>query len=203
MTPETYIKSACAQCGGHIEFPAGAAGLTTDCPHCGQPTELLAPLTDRKKFLFTKKIIVIGIVILILAAGIGGAIFAVKRAHRIAGEKQRAEIAARSAAEKARQEAEALANDPIEQAGFHALRVAIEKSRGSSLIYASGTIQNKTGQRRFGVKVELDLLDASGQKIGSATDYAATIEPHADWKFKALVIEPKAVSAKIIAVNER
>lgn len=40
MSEELTARCACAQCGNHIEFPLDAAGLTVNCPHCQQYTEL-------------------------------------------------------------------------------------------------------------------------------------------------------------------
>src|ERR1700761_459451 len=40
MNDELHAKCACQNCGTHIEFPLEAAGMTYDCPHCQQPTEL-------------------------------------------------------------------------------------------------------------------------------------------------------------------
>ncbi|MEW6304110.1 MAG: FxLYD domain-containing protein [Verrucomicrobiota bacterium] len=49
LTPEAepaaqevcYWKGFCEHCGGHLEFPARAAGTRIDCPHCRQRTRLL------------------------------------------------------------------------------------------------------------------------------------------------------------------
>jgi Zn-dependent protease with chaperone function len=35
-----YAKCSCQQCGTHIEFPIEADGVTINCPHCNQPTQL-------------------------------------------------------------------------------------------------------------------------------------------------------------------
>lgn len=43
MSEEKYSKMSCGACGGHLEFPAEAAGQTIDCPHCGKPLTLAAP----------------------------------------------------------------------------------------------------------------------------------------------------------------
>ena len=58
------------------------------------------------------------------------------------------------------------------------------------------------GRQRFGVKVHLDLFDASGKKVGEATDYQPVLEPNGQWNFKALVVSSKAASAKIGAIKE-
>jgi len=40
MEAGNYAKCSCAYCGGHIEFPAEAAGAVVACPHCQQPATL-------------------------------------------------------------------------------------------------------------------------------------------------------------------
>ena len=70
-------------------------------------------------------------------------------------------------------------------------------------MYAVGTLTNAANRQRFGVKVELDLLDDGGQKVGGAKDYQPVIEPHGEWQFKALVVDSKAKSAKVAAVSEQ
>jgi hypothetical protein len=80
--------------------------------------------------------------------------------------------------------------------------VSIEKAPDSSLRYAVGTLHNRSERQRFGVQIELELLDAAGGKAGAAKDYRAVLEPGADWSFRALVLEPKAATARVAAVRE-
>jgi hypothetical protein len=88
------------------------------------------------------------------------------------------------------------------QAELQASEVSLEHAPGTSLVYAVGTIKNNSARQRFGVKVELDLSDAAGQKIGTATDYRQVLDPGAEWQFKALVVDSKTKSAKIVAIHE-
>lgn len=79
----------------------------------------------------------------------------------------------------------------------------LEKSKGgSSLVYAVGTIRNESDHQRFGVKVEVDILDGRGKKVGKATDYIQVIEPREEWRFHALVLEDRAAAAKIASIKE-
>src|SRR5262245_50511501 len=39
---ETFFKCSCRTCGGHIEFPGHAVGMSIGCPHCGATTDLYA-----------------------------------------------------------------------------------------------------------------------------------------------------------------
>jgi len=90
----------------------------------------------------------------------------------------------------------------LAEQGFDASAVTVEKTPGSSLIYAVGTIKNTTEHQRFGIKVELELLDSAGRKLGGASDYRQVLEPGAQWQFKALVVDAKTVSAKISSIQE-
>ena len=198
MASPTHFKCECQHCGGHLECPVESASLTTDCPHCGKPTELSAPPPLRKSSVPVRKIIFISLVLLILIAA--GSILFVKNAEQKKQLRLAAE-AARLAAQQAA-EAEAKASDPIAQAGWSVATIRFEKTPGSTVIHAVGNLLNETDRRRFGVKVHLDLLDADGQKIGATTDYQASIEPRARWQFSALVVNAKAVAAKVAAVEE-
>ena len=199
MTGTTHFKCECQHCGGHLECPAESAGLTTDCPHCGKPTELIAPPPLRKPSAPAKKILFTGIALLI--AIVATSMVVAKSARRKEQLRAEAAEAARLDAQQAA-EAEARASDPLVQAGWSLIKVRIEKMPDSKIIHAAGTLQNETDHRRFGVKIHLDLFDATDQKIGTATDYQPSIEPHARWQFSALVVNAKTVSAKVAAVEE-
>ena len=68
---------------------------------------------------------------------------------------------------------------------------------------AAGALKNETDKQRFGVTVEIDLLDTAGVKIGSAKDYAPVIEPRTEWKFRALLVQKKVASARVADVKEQ
>jgi hypothetical protein len=80
--------------------------------------------------------------------------------------------------------------------------ITLEKAKGSSLVYAVGVMRNDSVHQRFGVHLELELTDARGNKAGMAKDYRAVLEPHQEWRFRALVLDSKAVSAKVAAIRE-
>jgi hypothetical protein len=81
--------------------------------------------------------------------------------------------------------------------------VSLQKTEGSALIYAVGTVRNNSDRQRFGVKIELDLLDSQDQKIGTAGDYIAILEPHKDWPFRALLTQSKAVRVTVAKIVEQ
>src|SRR5689334_18707423 len=90
MVQTKYLKGECAHCGGRIEFPADAAGMTTDCPHCGKPTELLLAQPKDQSTIPPQVIIWTVIAVLVLAAGFGAALYALKRAQRWAARQKQA-----------------------------------------------------------------------------------------------------------------
>jgi hypothetical protein len=179
------------------------AGLASDCPHCGQQTDLLLAAPPEEPTLPRRTIVwaVIGIVILVM--GLIGAIAALKRAERWAArQKHQAESAAVVEGSSNPPVGAAPLDDPQTQKGFVVSAVELEKAPGTSLVYAVGTLKNTSDHKRFGVKVELDLFDAGGQKMGTATDYQLVMETNTVWPFKALVVDAKATSAKVAAIKE-
>jgi len=190
------LRGECQQCGRPIEFEAEVIGTTADCPYCGQPTELMLDLpVDPVSPSRSKAIIFAIIVLVILVGGGGGIIVALKRAQRLSARKPESVTPAAS-------QTTPVPADPLAAIGFRASSVTLDKGDGSSIVYAVGMIGNLTNRQRFGVRVELELLDASGGKVGSTSDYRATLEPNEEWHFRALVVEKKAVSAKIVAIKE-
>jgi hypothetical protein len=144
---------------------------------------------------------VIGIVILVM--GLVGAIAALKRAERWAArQKHQAETAAVVESSSNVPADTAATEDPQAQNGFVVSAVALEKAPGTSLVYAVGTVKNTADHKRFGVKVELDLFDANEQKVGTAKDYQPVMETNSIWHFKALVVDTKAMSAKVAVIKE-
>jgi hypothetical protein len=79
--------------------------------------------------------------------------------------------------------------------------ITLQKGQGS-LVYAVGTLRNDSDHQRFGVRIELDLLDSSGKRIGQAKDYVQVIEPHRDWRFRALVNAPRTASVRVAKIKE-
>ena len=78
----------------------------------------------------------------------------------------------------------------------------LEKAKSGSLVYAVGTLKNDSDHQRYGVRVEFELLDASGKNVGKASDYKDVVEPRKEWRYRALVLTKKAASARLVSVNE-
>ncbi|MBP9901863.1 MAG: FxLYD domain-containing protein [Verrucomicrobia bacterium] len=190
------LSGACQHCGRAIEFRAETAGMTADCPHCGQPTELLLALPpDSNTPARTKAILFTIVALVILIGGLIGTVLALKRAERLSARH-------RESAAKANAQIVPPPANPFAPVGFSVSPVTLEQSQSSAIVHAVGKVRNLTNRQRFGVRVQLELLDRNGRKIGEAKDYQALLEPNAEWPFRALVVEPKAVSAIIRGITE-
>lgn len=216
MQQEPYLKGSCEKCGANIEFPEEGLGQSIPCPHCGENTNLSSadvllvqsPQANSKKrppiFL-----IALGCLALVAALTVG-LIAARKSARSSPAEKTVSDIRdEETASEKtpakkkpARRAKKSSVAVDFQANGLQAVNVILEKSENSRLIYAVGTIRNQSDRQRFGIKVELDLFDAQGAKLGATTDYVPVIEPRKETNFRALVTEAKAASVKVTSISE-
>jgi hypothetical protein len=192
MSRLKHLQGECSHCGGRLEFPADSIGAMADCPHCGQPTELTLAAPPSTSIVPAKAIVWTLIAVLILGGGLAGAMVALKRAQKMAARQKQ------TAVETVTNEVSPVAG----QANLNVSNVVLEKAQGSSLVHAVGTVRNAAAKQRFGVKVEIDLFDAAGQRLGIAQDYLPVLEPNAEWRFKALVMQSKVVSAKVASIKE-
>jgi hypothetical protein len=194
-----FLKGECQQCAGRIEFPAEAIGMPTQCPHCGKQTELMLAAPPQPSSVPRKAVIYAVIAFVILVGGLAASLIAVKRAQGlVARQKGREANPSATANPSGVPTPESMAA----QAGFRVSLIKLQKSERGSIVYALGNVRNETDRKRFGVKVELDLLDNAGRKVSEAKDYHPVLEPKESWEFKALVIEPRATTVKLAAVKE-
>jgi hypothetical protein len=211
--PESFAKCACQLCGGHIEFPVHAAGETVPCPHCGQPTLLLAGKAAPVEIgcgCATRRWIyaALGVVGVALLGGAAYLDLASDNSPKVAAASIRP-VRPSNASPVLPAPAPAPVPPPEPEPpadlghGLKAGAVTLEKLGDGRLIYAVGTLSNATTRQRFGVKVDLDVLDDQRHKIGSATDYADVIEPGKEWKFRAMVTDKAAASARLAGVKEQ
>ena len=68
MSETTYAKCACAQCGGHSEYPVQAVGQSVACPHCGNPTMLVVAGPAKKSGLRKWLLLLVALVLFLLLA---------------------------------------------------------------------------------------------------------------------------------------
>ena len=80
---------------------------------------------------------------------------------------------------------------------FSVGKITLQKVQGSSLVYAVGTVKNTAGRERFGVRIELNLLDKQDQNLGVVSDYISVVDTNKNWQFKALLTPTDAKVAKV------
>ncbi|EEF62705.1 FxLYD domain-containing protein [Pedosphaera parvula] len=78
----------------------------------------------------------------------------------------------------------------------------IEQKRGSDFRTAVGTVENASLNVHFGIRVDLDLLDAQGTKVGSLNDVVKELGSHESWRFVAQVNDTNAVTVKVVSIKE-
>jgi hypothetical protein len=196
-----FLKGECTHCAGHLEFPAEAAGMTANCPHCGKQTDLLLAQPKDEPVVPKSMLVWTAIAILLLVGGLGATIYALKLAQRRADERKKQTAVPAQPPNSSPTPADATP-DSIAQAGFRLSEVKLEKAH--SVVHAVGTLENLSTKTRYGVKIEFDVFDADGKKIGTAQDSVReTIEPGAKWAFRALVLGKKAASVKATGVSEQ
>jgi hypothetical protein len=211
MAETKYLKCACEKCGGRIEFPVEAVGTATDCPHCGQRTELVVetePAPDftarwRRWLLVVAGICCLGVIV--LEAGL---YYFKHKVNTISTAPAKPKTAATDsnpvspAPTETQAVVEAVPKPPKALSDLKVGEIQLQKTKDSSLVYAVGTLKNESDSQRFGVKIELDLLDARDLKVGTAQDYLQVLEPRREWQFHALIITPKAVKAVVASIKE-
>ena len=185
MTAKTFCKSACRHCGGNIEYPIEAAGMSIPCPHCQESTVL--PV-DSKGLSLRRGLWLTAMVLLLGGAGWGGfALFS--RWHSASAHSP-------------------LIPDPppadlqrLEQLAFWDF--AIEQKEGSSITHAVARVVNESQRTRYGIEVQLELFDELGQPAGAAKDYLESLEPGQDSHIRALVVRRGASSARVLQITEQ
>jgi hypothetical protein len=194
---QEFQKAACTFCGGNIEYPATAAGMTVECPHCHQQTELQSVQKAGRGISSLLLYTVLGIA---LAAGALLLLKARKPEQAAIAPVTSSPVASNSnAAPVATPVPRPKSVDDLKLIGG----LSVGRARGSRLSYAMGTLTNDSDHQRYGVRVEVDLFDEAGNKLPQqANDYLQMLEPRKEWKFRALVLETKAVKGKVAAIKE-
>lgn len=205
MSTNNFVKGACRQCAGHLEFPADAAGETAACPHCGQPTELVALILPNKLNGSRRRWLGIGLAAAAILIALAAAFLGMHKVdHAAAPAISTIHPAQSNGSHVSLASPIVQTNPPIETRtnDFALLPFKLEKTPGSSLVYVIGTLRNLSSRQRFGVKVEFGLFDINDVAVGTATDYQRMLEPNGDWHFKALVMQSKTASARLNSILE-
>lgn len=207
-----------------MEFPSYAVGGMTLCPHCQkstrtkadasapapQPVVAAAPKSPPPAPVEAKgggSGVLIGALIAGMLA-FGAWWLTQNRAPKKELEEPKV-AASKPAAEVPQPATNATAAPPstptpatvknVQDLKFSAVQIQRPKgTRGSKLIYATGSVTNSSNVQRLGVKVEIDLLNDKGEKIDNSSDYRAAMQPGEVWNFRALAHDP-AVATGVVA----
>ena len=199
MNRTKILRGVCQQCGGPLQFPAEIVGTTSECPLCHATTELVLE-TPESEPAIPRRIIVWSVVgMIILLSGLVLSFFALNRVRTLAGRAKKNSTTAMTNSAPVENPEQKIAST----AGFGISPIELQKSTNTTLIYAVGTLTNKGAKQRFGVAVTVEIRDEQGKILGTATDYQATMEPNADWTFRALVPFSKAANARLTGIKER
>jgi len=218
MTTETKtFKFPCHRCGGRIQASADYVGRSIACPHCGESIVVAAPAGaspndagkeragDGTGFLKKLSRILVGATVLAGLLLVGVAYWSSRRTVT-QGERTTATPASGGAAATISpaggSEAGAASPVPKSSSDLKAGEISLERQAKSSLIYAVGTVTNASDFQRFGVRLELEILDQAGRPAGRASDYARLIEPRALWNFRALMTDRHAAGARVYKISE-
>lgn len=166
-----YAKGACDLCGGHIEFPAEAAGRAVACPHCGGTTALnVAAAAPPPRKRGAPRWVVLAAVCFVFTAL---ALVSVK--SHLPGHAPRA---------------------------LSAKVLSFERAAANNPGAVSGVVKNGAARQRQGVRVEIELLNSRGEPLWATTAFAPAIEPNKSWSFRASVVDPNVVTARVARVRE-
>jgi hypothetical protein len=205
MSAISYLKCSCQQCGRHIEFPADAIGTSVDCPHCGWPTELTLPAPPELSAPSPRNLTwpVIGLCVLLF--GMIASFVGLRMVKQLALKNRSGKsgaLAAKSTNNLAKTGSPAATAASISTNDFIVAGITLEKAKDSNFVYVIGSVKNETDRQRFGVRVDLDLFDQAGDKVGRTSDYRQTLAPEAEWHFKALVFQSSAATATLASIKE-
>lgn len=227
---DEFLKCSCNHCAGRIEFPASGEGATVPCPHCGHTTRLSVasseavpnamdePVAPRAAAGSRSRVgLAATIAVVTLLAGISATAIwfsTTQRKKHFAAPVSSSDSASTNQADPSAAADSAAEAGPATAAGATAVAVpkspddlkaglvTLEKAKGTSLVYAIGLLRNDSDHQRFGIKVEIEVIDAAGNKVGTARDYRAVLEPRQGWRFRALVLDKRAAAARLVSIEE-
>jgi predicted RNA-binding Zn-ribbon protein involved in translation (DUF1610 family) len=84
---------------------------------------------------------------------------------------------------------------------IEALNPVWTKAKEGSVQSITGQVVNNSDTRYIGVRIEFELLDKNGTVLGTTIDQVSGIEPKKTWAFKAIAIDPDAVTFKFVKLS--
>jgi hypothetical protein len=94
------------------------------------------------------------------------------------------------------------AKTPASLADLKAGRFELKRTSGKDELFAAGDVENVSGNFHRRIKVNLDLLDERGAKIGAVSDIITELPAHKTWHVIARVSDRNAVSVRFSGMSE-
>ena len=79
---------------------------------------------------------------------------------------------------------------------------AVEKRRDSEIRTITGDIENTSENLHRNIRIQLELRDAQGLKLGSLDSFIAELGPRAIWHVLANTPNPRVASVKLAGIKE-
>jgi DNA-directed RNA polymerase subunit RPC12/RpoP len=219
-------KCACADCGHIIEYSSNEAGKTIACPKCGEKSQLPEPEklglleakgpplpqfkkcevcgaqikffdpfcpiceTNRRKRVLLKRIAITASLVFIAVVGVTVRQLTKPRVVFTPQPPGHMFMAA------------AVPKPPKSTNDLQPGRFVLERAHGETLATAVGDIKNTSDNVHHQIRADLDLLDKTGAKIGTASDYFVDLGAHQTWHFVVNVTETNAMSVRFAGFKE-
>ncbi len=97
-------------------------------------------------------------------------------------------------------------NAPISTNELNVISVALRESRQlgeATVLLAVGDVQNDSDRSHADLKLDLDLLDATGTKIDSLSVFMNNLVPHGDWHFSEIVTNARVKRLRVAGLTEK
>jgi len=201
MKEGSELKCTCAHCGHSIEYTIEEAGKTLECPNCKEKSLLPLAETPNQRPASkpgqtpsnSKPVNRVGIGI----AGvliIGTMVLLPQLLHR---HETPANVETPPAVlpQPPRTKMPKSLND-LKIGSFTLQR------RDNDLWFVVGDIANVSDTLHRGIKVELELRDAQGLKVGSLDAFINELVPHGMWHVLARTSDPRAASVRVAGIKE-
>ena len=97
-------------------------------------------------------------------------------------------------------------NAPISTNELNVISLTLRESRQlneATVLLAVGDVQNDSDHSHFDLKLDLDLLDASGTKIDSLPVYMNNLVPHGNWHFAEMVTNAQVKRIRFAGLTEK
>jgi hypothetical protein len=196
------LKCACVHCDEFINYSFEEAGQIAECPNCKQKSLLPPPPESANQGTRPPRVpsrtmsvrwVVIGAVGLLVA---GALVVLPRLRHRDPTP------AAADAQTLPTVLPEPTFKRPRSLNDLKIGSFSLEPLRGTDSRIVTGDIQNVSETLHRGVRVELEVRDAQGLKIGSLDAFINELAPHATWHVLARTSDPRAASVRVAGIKE-